>query len=166
MSSLRQHGHGGGSGGGSHTLRAARPADAPEVAALVHDAYTCYLERLGGPPGPMTEDYADVIARRIVTVAESGKAIAGVLVLGEYDEGFLVENVAVHPDHQGAGLGRRLLELAEREALTRGFDSIHLYTHRLMSENRALYARLGYVEYEPRARRHEALVYMRKRLCG
>ena len=112
----------------------------------------------------MTEDYSEVIARRIVTVAEDGEAIAGVLVLGEDDEGFVVENVAVHPDHQGAGLGRRLLALAEREAVARGLDSIYLYTHRLMRENRALYARLGYAEYEPRARRHEGLVYMRQRL--
>jgi GNAT superfamily N-acetyltransferase len=164
MSSSRHHGHGGASASGPHTLRAARQGDAQEVAALVHVAYMHYVQRLGGLPGPMTEDYADVIARRIVTIAESAEAIAGVLVLGEADEGFLVENVAVHPDHQGAGLGRRLLELAEREGLARGFDSIYLYTHRLMSENRALYARLGYVEYEPRARRHEALVYMRKRL--
>ena len=164
MSSARHHRHGGASGGGSYTLRAARPGDAEQVAALVNDAYTHYVERLGGLPGPMTEDYSDVIARRIVTVAESENAMAGVLVLGEDDEGLLVENVAVHPDHQGAGLGRRLLELAEREGRARGHDSVYLYTHRLMSENRALYGRLGYVEYEPHARRHEALVYMRKRL--
>ena len=149
---------------GHHTLRAADAADAAGVCALVHAAYAHYVPRIGGLPGPMQEDYAEVIALRAVTVAERDAAIAGVLVLGEDEEGFAVENVAVHPGHRRQGLGGRLLEHAESEALARGFDSIHLYTHRLMSENRALYSRRGYVEYEPRARRHAALVYMRKSL--
>ena len=149
---------------GRYTLRAADAADAAEVSALVHATYSHYVPRIGGLPGPMQDDYAEVIAVRAVTVAERDAAIAGVVVLGQDEEGFAVENVAVHPGHQRQGLGGRLLEQAESEALARGFDSIHLYTHRLMSENRALYSRRGYVEYEPRARRHEALVYMRKSL--
>jgi len=149
---------------GGYTLRAADAADAGDVSALVHAAYAHYVPRIGGLPGPMQEDYAEVIAGRAVTVAERNAAIAGVLVVGQDEEGFAVENVAVHPGHQRQGLGSRLLEQAESEALARGFDSIHLYTHRLMSENRALYSRRGYVEYEPRARRHAALVYMRKSL--
>jgi GNAT superfamily N-acetyltransferase len=149
---------------GGYTLRAADAADTGDVSALVHAAYAHYVPRIGGLPGPMQEDYGEVIAGGAVTVAEREAAIAGVLVLGQDEEGFAVENVAVHPGHQRQGLGSRLLEQAESEALARGFDSIHLYTHRLMSENRALYSRRGYVEYEPRARRHAALVYMRKSL--
>ena len=149
---------------GRYTLRAADAADAGDVSALVHAAYAHYVPRIGGLPGPMQEDYAEVIAARAVTVAERDAAIAGVLVLGEDEQGFAVENLAVHPGHQRQGLGSRLLERAESEALARGFDSLHLYTHRLMSENRALYSRRGYVEYEPRAHRHAALAYMRKSL--
>ena len=149
---------------GGYTLRAADAADTGDVSALVHAAYAHYVPRIGGLPGPMQEDYGEVIAGGAVTVAERDGAIAGVLVLGEDEEGFAVENVAVHPGHQRQGLGSRLLERAESEALARGFESIHLYTHRLMGENRALYSRRGYVEYEPRAHRHAALAYMRKSL--
>ena len=40
---------------------------------------------------------------------------------------------------QGTGLGKLLLDFAETEAHKAGFDSIYLYTHEKMTENRALY---------------------------
>jgi putative hydrolase of the HAD superfamily len=112
----------------------------------------------------MTDDYAEVIRERRVTVAESAGRIVGVLVLAETQDAFLLENVAVHPSRRGTGLGRTLLELAESEARRAGFDSIYLYTHEKMSENRALYARIGYVEFDRRFEKGLARVYMRKPL--
>ena len=46
----------------TYTLRDAGPADAEGVAALVDAAYSHYVERIGGPPGPMTLDYDEVLA--------------------------------------------------------------------------------------------------------
>jgi ribosomal protein S18 acetylase RimI-like enzyme len=149
---------------GRHSFRAADVADAPNVAELVDAAYRHYVERIGGPPRPMTDDYAEVIRDRRVTVAEAHGAIVGVIVLTVTDEGFLVDNVAVHPAHRGSGLGRALLELAEAEARRAGFDSIYLYTHERMTENLGLYARIGYVEYDRRSQGAFSLVYLRKQL--
>jgi ribosomal protein S18 acetylase RimI-like enzyme len=149
---------------GSYRLRPATGTDAPYVAELVDAAYGHYLERLGGPPRPMTDDYEEVIRTRQVTVAERHGAVAGVIVLAVTDEGFLVDNVAVHPSHRGSGLGRALLEFAEAEARRAGFDSIYLYTHERMTENLALYARIGYVEYDRRSHGAFSLVYLRKQL--
>jgi len=112
----------------------------------------------------MTEDYREVIRDRQVTVAEAGGEVVGLVVTGPGDEGFLLDNVAVHPSHQGGGLGRTLLELAEAEARQAGFDSIYLYTHERMTENQAMYARIGYVEYEQRSEHGLSRVFMRKRL--
>ena len=145
-------------------LRPATPADADEVAALVNDAYGHYVARIGRRPGPMTWDYAEMIRDWDATVAESGGAIVGLLIVGPTDEGFVVENVAVHPSQQGKGLGRALLELAETKARGAGFDSIYLFTHEKMTENQALYARIGYVEYERRVEGELARVFMRKPL--
>ena len=64
-------------------------------------------------PGPMTQDYADVIATRQTTIAEIAGVPVGVLVLSSADGRFVIENVAVHPDHRGTGVGRALLDLAE-----------------------------------------------------
>lgn len=94
---------------------------------------------------------------------ESGGKVAGILMLDRTSEGFLLENVAVDPAHKGKGLGKALLELAEAEAKRAGFDSIYLYTHEKMTENRDLYAKIGYVEYERRVEAGLPRVFMRKK---
>lgn len=127
-------------------------------------AYRGYIERIGRLPGPMTDDYCEVIRERRVAVVEGGGNIVGVLVLATTEEGFLLENVAVDPSHRGKGLGRGLLEFAEAEARREGFASIYLYTHEKMAENLALYAKLGYAEFDRRREKGLARVYMRKRL--
>ena len=148
----------------AYSFRPAAAPDASKVAELVDAAYGHYVERIGVLPGPMTDDYAEVIGTHRVTVAEQHGAVVGVIVLAVTDEGFLVDNVAVHPGHRGRGLGRALLELAEAEARRAGFDSIYLYTHEKMTENLALYAKIGYVEYERRSQGAFSLVYLRKQL--
>lgn len=135
------------------------------LARLVDDAYGHYVERLGMPPGPMREDYAAVIRARDVTVAESEGVLVGAIVLVVDEQGFTIDNVAVHPSRQGEGLGRALLELGEEEARRNGFDAIHLYTHEKMTENLALYEQIGYLEYERRAEQGFSRVFMRKRLA-
>lgn len=145
-------------------LRPATPADAPRLTDIVQAAYGHYVERLGRPR-PMLDDYADVIRRDQVVVAERGGAVVGLVVLQVGDEGFVVDNVAVDPAHKGSGVGRALLERAEAEARRAGFDSVALYTHERMTENLALYERIGYVEYDRRSIGDAFLVYLRKPLA-
>jgi ribosomal protein S18 acetylase RimI-like enzyme len=147
-----------------YSFRPASGADAPKVTALVNAAYGHYVERIGMLPRPMTDDYREVIAKGRVTVAESHGTIVGVIVLAVDDEGFLIDNVAVDPSYRGRGLGKALLEFAEAEARAQGFDSIYLYTHEKMTENLALYSRIGYVEYDRRSQGDFSLVFMRKHL--
>jgi ribosomal protein S18 acetylase RimI-like enzyme len=146
-------------------LRPASAADVPRLEGLVQAAYGHYVERLDGPPRPLTDDYSDVVRRSPVTVAERGGEVVGLIVLGVDDEGFFVDNVAVDPAHQGSGVGRALLEHAEDEARRAGFSSLYLYTHEKMAENLALYSRVGYVEYDRRGHGGASLVYLRKTLA-
>jgi GNAT superfamily N-acetyltransferase len=150
----------------TYSFRPAAAADAPAVQACVHAAYRHYVARIGTEPGPMRDDYAEVIRDRQVMVAESGGRLVGVLVLDRTKEGFLLENVAVDPAHKGAGLGRALLQWAEAEARRAGYPSIYLYTHEKMVENLALYSKIGYVEYDRRSEAGLARVYLRKKLEG
>jgi ribosomal protein S18 acetylase RimI-like enzyme len=145
-------------------LRPATDADVARLTQLVEAAYGHYVGRIGGRPRPMTDDYAEVVRDFRVTVAESGGQVIGLIVLGVDDEGFAIENVAVDPSHQGSGVGRALLEYADAEARRAGFDSIYLYTHEKMTENLALYARIGYVEFDRRAVGIGRIVLLRKRL--
>ncbi len=50
------------------------------------------------------------------------------------------------PTHHGRGIGRALLELAERRAAAAGRTRVRLFTHVTMLENQRLYERIGYVE--------------------
>ena len=50
-----------------------------------------------------------------------------------------------------------------KQGIQRGMKQ-SLYTNALMTENRALYARGGYVEYEQRVVQERDTVFMRKRL--
>jgi ribosomal protein S18 acetylase RimI-like enzyme len=145
-------------------LRPATEDDVPRLSELVRTAYAHYIERLGEPPRPMTDDYAEVVRTQRVIVAERGGEIVGLVVLGVGDEGFFVDNVAVDPSHQGQGVGKALLEHAEIAARDAGFDSIYLYTHERLVENLALYARIGYVEYDRRLHAGARIVYLRKTL--
>lgn len=146
-------------------IRRAGPADREAVEAIVEAAYSPYVARIGKPPGPMLDDYGALIAEGAVTVLEeAGRQIAAIIVLLPKPEHVLLDNIAVRPDRQGMGLGRRLVEFAESEARRLGYRELRLYTHEKMTENIGLYTRLG---FEETGRGHEAgydRVFMTKRL--
>jgi ribosomal protein S18 acetylase RimI-like enzyme len=109
----------------------------------------------------MQADYAALIGRGGVYVI-ADPDVVGVLVLDRQDQTLWIENVAVCPDHQRRGLGRRLLAFAEEQARAAGLHELRLYTHERMVENIALYQRLGYVEVEGRQEQGFQRVFMRK----
>jgi len=146
-------------------IRRAKPEDRAAVEAIVREAYSIYVERIGKPPGPMLDDYARLIADGVVSVLEDvDAAIAAIIVLLAKPDHLLLDNIAVRPDRQGQGLGRQLIAFAEAEARRLGFMELRLYTHETMTENIALYTRLGFAET---GRGHDAgydRVFMTKRL--
>ena len=128
-------------------IRRAEPCDRAAVETIVRDAYAHYIARIGKPPGPMLDDYAALIAAGAVSVVETDDGeIAAIIVLLRNSDHLLLDNIAVRRDRQGQGLGRRLIAFAEAEAHRLGFREIRLYTHQMMTENIALYARLGFIE--------------------
>jgi galactokinase len=142
-------------------IRPARSEEARTLSGLVDRAYGHYVERIGRRPAPMDDDYDALAAAGEVWVLE-GDGIAGLVVLRAVDDHLLVDNVAVSPERQGAGLGRALLDFAEAEARRRGIPELRLYTNAAMTENIALYRRLGWQEYDRRLEGAYARVYFRK----
>jgi ribosomal protein S18 acetylase RimI-like enzyme len=94
----------------------------------------------------MDADYAALVERGQVTVAEVDGELAGALVLIPAADHLLVENVVVSPAYQGRGIGGMLMRLAEERARAAGTGELRLYTHQLMTENQVWYAQLGYEE--------------------
>ena len=145
-------------------IRLARPADRETVEGIVRDAYSIYLDRMDKPPGPMLDDYETLINEGAVSVLEVDGEIRAIIVLMSESDHLLLDNIAVRPDRQGTGLGRRLITFAEAEAHRFGFDEVRLYTHHTMIENIALYTRLGFVKTGRGREKGYDRVFMTKRL--
>jgi GNAT superfamily N-acetyltransferase len=126
--------------------RRAIAADRHAIEEIVRQAYSPYISRIGQPPGPMLDDYGMLIDQGRVYVVDHEGRVGGLIVLVPEQDAMLLANVAVAPAVRGTGVGRGLLEYAERMARASGFRQLRLYTHETMTENIALYTRIGYSE--------------------
>ena len=144
--------------------RPARSDEANALRQLVTDAYTQYIARMGKPPGPMLDDYSRRIADGQAWVIDVNGVIAGLIVLEADSDALLLDNVAVSPAAQGKGYGRTLIAFAEQEARRLGYGELRLYTNVLMTENIALYERLGFRQTKRISEKGFERVYMVKTL--
>jgi ribosomal protein S18 acetylase RimI-like enzyme len=124
--------------------RRAHPNDAAAIRTLVRAAFAKYVPRMGREPAPMLADYTEPIETGRVWVLEDGGTLVGVLVGVPRADHLYVDTVAVSPDAGGRGLGRLLLERAERDAVELGLPEVRLSTNEAMTENIAYYPRRGY----------------------
>lgn len=145
-------------------IRPAVASDVPAIRELVDAAYRHYVVRMGRTPAPMAADYDRLVREEFAWALVLGEEIAGLIVLRSEPAHLLVSNVAVSPSRQGLGLGRRLLEFAEARARRSGIGELRLFTNELMHENQAIYARLGWSEYDRGERDGLRRVFMRKAL--
>ncbi|MBR0641534.1 GNAT family N-acetyltransferase [Plastoroseomonas hellenica] len=126
------------------TLLPATAEDADAILALTRDAYAKWVPVIGREPLPMRADYAAAVkAHRIDLLRLDGRLVALIEMIPKPDH-LLIENVAVSPDCQGKGLGRRLLAHAERVAASLGHSEVRLYTNKSFAENLRFYQALGY----------------------
>ncbi|HTZ92703.1 MAG TPA: GNAT family N-acetyltransferase [Streptosporangiaceae bacterium] len=145
---------------GMPALRRATAADLPAINSLIDAAYAKYLTRMDKAPAPMLRDYGPAVEAGTTWV--TGTPIAAVITLYPRDDHLLVENIAVDPRAQGRGLGRALMSFAEQEAARCGLTKMALVTHEAMTENQAIYTRLGYAEVGRRAEDGYRRIYMEK----
>jgi ribosomal protein S18 acetylase RimI-like enzyme len=127
-------------------IRPATADDCARIAAIAHAAYVGYVSRIGRMPGPMLADFAaEIAAGRTVVIEEAG-AVAGYMIAWAEPDAYFIDSVAVEPARQGRRLGRALIAHAAATARRLGLPAVRLYTNVAMTENLALYARLGFVE--------------------
>ena len=144
-------------------LRQAVAADAGAIRELTRVAYAKWVPLIGREPKPMTADYEEAVrTHRFDLLYVEGKLAALIETISEADH-LLVENVAVSPDFQGRGLGRKLMAHAETVASASGFSEIRLYTNQRFVENIELYRRLGYRVDREEAVAVGVVVHMSKR---
>jgi ribosomal protein S18 acetylase RimI-like enzyme len=127
-------------------LRPAMLADEPAVRSCVAAAYERYAPLLGKMPALALDEYATLVASGTTHVAVVDGKVRGVLVAWVESDHLYVDNLAVDPASQGAGIGRRLLDLADRLARASQRPEVRLYTNEAMTSNLAYYLHRGFVE--------------------
>jgi N-acetylglutamate synthase-like GNAT family acetyltransferase len=147
-------------------LRRAGVADAEAIRDLVRASYHGYIALLGRTPTPMLTDYAVAVREHETWVLESDGGIVGVIVLVHHEDHLWVDNVAVSPDWQRRGLGRRLLAHAESVARRARLPAMRLLTNERYVENIAMYARHGYRETHRTPHLGTDLIHFSKPLDG
>lgn len=145
-------------------IRAAWPQDVAAIAAITDAAYARYIPLIGRKPQPMTADYARMVLDHSIWLLSLDSQPVGVLVLIDEPDTLLIYSVAIQPEFQKQGLGRRLLDWAEAQATQAGYPSIRLYTNALFEANLQLYQRLGYQEICRESYLNGFLVHMHKQL--
>jgi ribosomal protein S18 acetylase RimI-like enzyme len=125
-------------------FRAATPADAALVRELVRAAYAKWVPVIGREPRPMTADYDRALREHEIEFLSADGEIAGLIETMLQPDHLWIENVAVRPERQGQGIGRRLLAHAERKAAAAGHAELRLLTNAAFTTNVTLYSRLGY----------------------
>lgn len=145
-------------------MRIAQPYEADAITALARAAYARWVPVLGREPRPMLADYRAAFATFRFDVIETDGRIVASLQTQPREGHFWVESIAVAPELQGQGVGRRLLAHAETLAREDGFAEIRLLTNGKMAANRRLYARVGYSEDLEEPFGDGTVVYLSKRL--
>ncbi|KAF7556388.1 hypothetical protein G7Z17_g1437 [Cylindrodendrum hubeiense] len=150
------------------SITKANVEDIPAIKAIVNDAYSKYVERIGKEPAPMTTDYYEVLNTHDIFVlkTDTTKTIVGSIVLAtDIDSNSIkINNLVVDTAAQGRGYGRVLMNYAEGLARSQGLAALTLFTNIKMYENLGLYAKMGFVETERKTESGYERVYFRKDL--
>ncbi|SLN49039.1 putative acetyltransferase [Aquimixticola soesokkakensis] len=132
-------------------IRKATSEDESGVRLCAEDAYEQYVAAIGKKPAPMVADFGSLIASGSVYIAvEADAELNGFIVFYQEDDYFMLENVAVHANATGKGVGKRLITFCEQQAKQSGVKRVKLYTNEKMSENLSIYPHLGYREIDRR----------------
>lgn len=123
--------------------------DAGEILTIQRAAFVSEARIYGDPDMPvLTQTLEELEAELANTdgwVAVEGARVVGAIRSRESDNLLLIGRIAIAPDKQGSGIGRRLLETAEQHSHA---AEAELFTGSESAANIRLYASCGYVESE------------------
>jgi ribosomal protein S18 acetylase RimI-like enzyme len=126
-------------------IRAAVPKDSPRLIPLINSAFSVetFLE------GPRTDEQrlgAAMVKGTILVGEDSGgRLLASIYTELRGKHGY-AGMLAVDPEHQKSGLGRRMMEAAEDHFRAHGCDMLEITVLSLRPELLPIYPRFGFVE--------------------
>ncbi len=146
----------------SLVLRKAVADDLSFIEAITNAAYQEYIPLILRQPQPMITNHLEFIEQHDVWILVLDQQAAGILELVPEPAGLLIYSVAVAPEWQKRGFGKKLLQFAEQRARDLDLKTIRLYTNALFERNIELYRRLGYIETKREPMLNSTAVHMAK----
>ena len=130
------------------TIRPARPEDALrlqhiEMATKSQFAAIGFEQVVASPPDSI-ELLADYARSGCSWVTVVDGEVAGYILVGILDDAAHIFHVCVHPDYQGQGLGKALIEKVKGWARSAGRSAVTLATFCEVPWNGPLYEHLGF----------------------
>lgn len=150
------------------SIRAATVVDAPRVAALLTDFNTEFDSPVPDLP-ILTRRFSELLARSdvLVLLAEENAAACGFAYLTfrptPYWDGPLaqLEELYVHADLRGRGIGTQLLQVAIALTCERQGQEMHINVDEVDEDTRRFYERHGFINIEP-GEDYRMLCYLRE----
>ena len=127
-------------------IRPAREPEADTIAQLVNRAYEVERFFVLGDRTSREEVRTLIREGRVFVAAEDGQPPVGCVYVEVGGERGLFGMLAVDPARQGAGIGRRLIDAAERHLRDSGARSIDIQVVNLRTDLLPRYRLLGYVD--------------------
>jgi ribosomal protein S18 acetylase RimI-like enzyme len=129
----------------SFRIRAAVPGDGPRLIPLINSAFSVetFLQ------GPRTDEarLAAAMDKGTILVGENsaGRLLASIYTELRGTHGY-AGMLAVDPEHQKSGVGRRMMEAAEAHFRAHGCDRVEITVLSLRPELMPIYRQFGFVE--------------------
>ncbi|HYG78967.1 MAG TPA: GNAT family N-acetyltransferase [Pyrinomonadaceae bacterium] len=134
--------------GSAVRVRPATPADAPSIAAVLHESFVEYKASYTDEAFAATTPAAEQVRRRMdegpVWVATLDGVTVGTVSVVLRGESLYVRGMAVLPSARGRRVGEALLRRAEEFASARGCGRLFLSTTPFLSMAIKLYERAGF----------------------
>jgi ribosomal protein S18 acetylase RimI-like enzyme len=138
---------------------------------MLHEAFA-YMEKRIDPPSSLHRFTPASIAGKTkdetLFLATEGDELVGCVFARRQGDALYIGKLAVRTDRQGAGIGRRLMDAAERLARESGLPCMELETRIELVENHAAFAAMGFVKTAETSHQgydRPTAVTMRKRLA-
>ena len=145
------------------SLRRATSADAAALTALTRAAFQPWVAIMGREPLPMHTNYTIAIAQDQIDLLDLNGPVALIHMVPKPDH-LWVETIAVHPDHQGRGIGPQLLAHAAATAQTLNLPELRLLTNAALTTNLAFYAKQGFAQTAREPFRNGFVIHFHKPL--
>ncbi|MEM8787502.1 MAG: GNAT family N-acetyltransferase [Pseudomonadota bacterium] len=145
-------------------IRSARTSDLHQLRYLAQIAFAPYATGMTGPRAPLSADLRTLVEAEEVSVSVIENAVRGFICYRIDGPDVHIEALAVGARYRRRGVGRQMLDHADRAGLRRGCRRAVFHTNAQMFENIAYFRAKGFQPVDERIEEGFKRVYLERYL--